>query len=176
LLLRAQNSENLAAAAPKIDHRASNEQAVSIVPAAEEAMLDFNALDLIEKRARELASRGQRREALLLVSQAEQSHAGQDNQGARAGTSQPPTDLVASLRRLKGIVLLELQDFTAARVVLADAARLNPGDAAARFYYGVALEHSGDSLSAIQEYEAALKIRPDYEAVREFLRNLKEPD
>jgi tetratricopeptide (TPR) repeat protein len=74
--------------------------------------------------------------------------------------------LPTGLRKVRYYGCLELQDYVAARVVLADAARLNPGDPAARFYHGVALEYSGDRENGIHEYEAALKIRPDYEAVR----------
>jgi serine/threonine protein kinase len=106
----------------------------------------------LEIRARELAQAGQRAAAFELVSQAE-SELG----------SQP------ILRRIKGSVLLDLGDYTAARIVLSDAARLAPTDAAARFYHGVALQYSGNSRAAASEYEAALKIRPDYDAVHEFL-------
>ena len=73
------------------------------------------------------------------------------------------------MRRLKGIVFIGLQDYVAARVVLSDAARRLPNDAASRFYYGVALQYSGNSGDAIHEYKAALQLRPDYTAVHEFL-------
>lgn len=152
------------------EHRESTELQATI-----EVPEDFEALDALEQQARTLASSGQRREALLLVRRAEDYHLDKAQRELSHATSGRSPESTAMLHRIKGIVLLELQDYVAARVVLADAVRLNPGDAAARFYYGVSLEHSGDSQTAIQEYEAALKIRPDYEAVREFLRNLKQP-
>ena len=79
------------------------------------------------------------------------------------------------LRRAKGAVLVDLRDYTAARIVLSDAARLLPNDAEARFYYGVALQYCGDSEASIHEYRAALAIRPDYAAVHAFLDPLVNP-
>ncbi len=120
--------------------------------------IDLAALtiDEIEHRAREFAQSGDRRQALGIVKQAEQVY------------SNDPL-----LRRMKGIVLIDLEDYVAAKVILSDAARLSPNDAATRFYHGVALQYSGDSHNAMREYEAALQIRPDYEAVRGFLIELQ---
>lgn len=121
------------------------------------AQVDHDDLELLEAEARKLARTGDRRAALTLIQDAAALH-GDDPR----------------LRRAKGVVLLELQDYTAARIVLSDAARRTPDDAAARFYYGVALQYSGDTESAIHEYEAALQLRPDYDAVREFLNPLRD--
>ncbi len=175
LLDRASVSSDLENKTPTSDRAPKSQTHPTTETATTTPSSDFAALTEVEQRARLLASQGQRRDALALVRQAEeyhQTHAPSNSSNGAAGES---PEITAMLRRIKGVVLLELQDFVAARVVLADAARLNPGDAATRFYHGVALEHSGDSENAIHEYEAALQIRPDYEAVREFLRNLKQP-
>jgi tetratricopeptide (TPR) repeat protein len=175
-----------------VDPRATDPgSAVPPAHVADSATVNFGDWEALEQQARHLARSGQRREALQRVQAAEQIAAADDAARDAAAdplpvddSGQPAThrakfdsasslETTGVLRRIKGVVLLELQDFVAARIVLADAVRLNPGDAAARFYYGVALEHSGDSQAAVDQYEAALKIRPDYEAVREFLRQLQ---
>ncbi len=117
---------------------------------------ETETLEQLEAKAREFAARGNRDAAFETLREAQ---------------SRFPDDV--RVRRAKGVVLVDLQDYVAARIVLSDAVRLNPSDAAARFYYGVALQYSGNSRDAIHEYEAALKIRPDYDAVREFLVLLK---
>ena len=175
LLERARRSGDLELASTLPTKPAPSTPVASSEPSELDLVGDFDSLDDLEQRARHLASNGQRREALLLVTQAEAYHLQKAATDAGTGSNELLPETTASLRRVKGVVLLELQDFVAARVVLGDAARLNPRDAAARFYYGVALEYSGDSEKARHEYEAALEIRPDYEAVREFLRNLKQP-
>lgn len=114
------------------------------------------SFDQLEATARELAAAGDRDGAMLLVKDADETFGGDPR-----------------VRRLKGVVLLELQDYLAARIALSDAARRMPDDAASRFYYGVALEYSGNSESAIGEYEAALQLRPDYDVARECLNALR---
>ena len=47
-----------------------------------------------------------------------------------------------------------------------------PSDAESRFYYGIALQYAGDTEAAIGEYRAALQLRPDYDAVREYLESI----
>lgn len=179
LLERARVSSDLEAASRRTDEAVPAANLPVTEAPQEEQPIDFETLDVVEQQARKLASHGKRREALQLVSQVEEYHQAKARQtwSPGSGTESPVSSVshetTAALRRVKGVVLLELQDYVAARVVLADAARLNPGDPAARFYHGVALEYSGDRENAIHEYEAALKIRPDYEAVREFLRNAK---
>jgi tetratricopeptide (TPR) repeat protein len=116
----------------------------------------LRSIEDFEAVARRKAARGDRVAALELVKQAAQRFPGD-----------------ARLRRVKGIVLLDLGDVVGARVALADAARRLPNDAASRFYYGVALHYAGDSAAAIHEYEAALMIRPNYEAVRGYLKELQ---
>jgi serine/threonine protein kinase/tetratricopeptide (TPR) repeat protein len=113
---------------------------------------DDDSIDQWQARARRFAAAGKRQEAMRALRLAEQKFAGDPR-----------------LRRARGAVLVDLQDYTAARVVLSDAARLLPHDAGARFYYGVALQYCGDSEAAIHEYRAALAIRPDYAAVHAFL-------
>jgi serine/threonine protein kinase/Flp pilus assembly protein TadD len=109
-----------------------------------------------ETRARELARSQSRSEALKFLR--ESGAPFQDDQ---------------RLLRVRGAVLIELGDYIAAKVTLSDAARRNPTDAATRFYYGIALQYSGDSSSALHEYQAALQIRPDYETVRGYLVELQ---
>ncbi len=118
-----------------------------------------NKIDSIEKCesiACQLASAGKRDIALKLVELAEKKFEGH-----------------RFLARTKGIVLINLQDYVAARIVLSDAARSTPTDAASRFYHGFALEFSGDSQGAIHEYRAAIQLRPDYKAVRDALKRVE---
>ncbi|XZE22160.1 protein kinase domain-containing protein [Pirellulaceae bacterium SH449] len=114
------------------------------------------AFEDFETRARELARSQSRSEALKFLRE----------HGA-------PFQDDPRLLRVRGAVLIELGDYVAAKVTLSDAARRNPTDAATRFYYGIALQYSGDSSSALHEYQAALQIRPDYEAVRGYLVELQ---
>ncbi len=108
-----------------------------------------------EGRARQLAVQGERQKAMETLQAADQLFPGHP-----------------VLRRARGAVLLDLSDPAAARVVLADAARLTPDDAATRFFYGIALQYAGDSQGAIAEYRAAVRLRPDYQSARDALKQL----
>lgn len=65
--------------------------------------------------------------------------------------------------------------FAEARTVLHKAATEAPDDAAVRFYLGLACQYLGLRAEAIEQYQAALAIRPDYAAVREYLDGLQPP-
>lgn len=116
-------------------------------------------VEALEAEARQLAQHGERQRAVALIRQGR----------ARLGD-------IPQLRRALGAVLLDVGDYTAARIALADAARRMPTDAATRFYFGVALQYCGDSSAAIREYQSALQLRPDYAAVHPFLSPLLAAD
>ncbi len=149
---------SLSNSAEGADAVSASEPAVASLPrrSTPTEALESDDIESLEGVARELAIVGLRDEAFKLIKQAAEQFPGDPR-----------------IRRMKGAVLIDLRDYVAARVALSDAARRMPNDAATRFYHGVALQYSGDSDAAIHEYEAALQIRPDYNAARRYLESLK---
>lgn len=135
----------------------SNDRKTNQLSRQQSALHLANDLNKVEWQARQFALNGDRDQAIRIINL------------AREQFGETP-----AIRRMQGVVLLDLQDYSSARIALSDAARLAPTDAAARFYYGVALQYSGNSAGAIHEYQAALDLRPDYLAVHEFLDPLLE--
>ena len=54
-----------------------------------------------------------------------------------------------------------------------EGADLDPSDAAARLNLAVALAEAGRTGDARVQAEVALRLKPDYERARQFLRTLK---
>ncbi len=60
----------------------------------------------------------------------------------------------------QGIDALQAQDFAKAKQILADAHAKDPKDPQAAFYYGVALEGTGEPDAAVDAYKKALTLDP----------------
>jgi tetratricopeptide (TPR) repeat protein len=60
----------------------------------------------------------------------------------------------------QGIDALQAQDFAKAKQILADAHAKDPKDPQAAFYYGVALEGTGEPDAAVDAYKQALTLDP----------------
>ncbi|WP_339742693.1 protein kinase [uncultured Rubinisphaera sp.] len=110
-----------------------------------------------EQSARELANQGEYANAMKLLSD------------ARTETPHDPR-----IDRTEGLVLLSQGKYAEAQQILRRTANRIPADAATRFYLGMTCHYLGLMPEAIQEYQAALKIRPDYDAVRMYLDPLLE--
>jgi spermidine synthase len=75
-----------------------------------------------------------------------------------------------------GVALSRQQKWTEALRFYARAARLDPRDPKARFYFGVALYNDGRPTQALIEIRQALQLKPDFEEAKDFLRRIEEPD
>ncbi|TWT60442.1 protein kinase domain-containing protein [Rubinisphaera italica] len=105
-----------------------------------------------EQTARELASRGEFNRAMEILND------------IRTHTPHDPR-----IDRTEGVVLLAQGKYAEAQQLLRETANCYPADAATRFYLGMSCHYLGLIPEAIQEYQAALQIRPDYEAVKTYL-------
>lgn len=118
-------------------------------------------LSSLEEQCRDLARSGKRAEALRLISAAE------------SGKAENGTTVDAMLiGRAKGIVLVELRDYIAAKVLFSELVRLNPDDSISRYYFAVVLHELGDDTQAIDQCEAVLKADPNFAPARELLNVL----
>ena len=59
-----------------------------------------------------------------------------------------------------------------ASVELRNALQIDPGDAQARYLYGVVAERRGDLREALGSYQAAIESNPDYSRARAALARL----
>jgi tetratricopeptide (TPR) repeat protein len=82
-------------------------------------------------------------------------------------------DRVEALRQ-KAVFLERLKKPTSARACLEEALRLDPDDALIRVDLGNALTREGALEPAIAQYEAALRLRPNWREVAEHLARLRK--
>lgn len=165
--------------APKFDPLEQVEQLVQLeqklvaksLPTSE----SFEKLSSLEEQCRDLARSGKRAEALRLISAAESELAVEGAKGETANGAVGKVDSASdalSIRRAKGIVLVELQDYVAAKVLLSELVRVNPDDSISRYYFAVTLHELGDDAQAIQQCEAALSVDPNFAPARQLLNVL----